>query len=1228
MKLTRFLGVLCVLLPCVSGAFGASDFQSASQLLSAARRGDIQTVQILINRGADVNYTDATGLSLVCTAVMNNDTRAIQVLQMYGADASKCDRQIKNYKQKTRVAARGEEYGFFSGLSSSHILALSALGIAGVIGGVALLTDVFDSGSGNSNPPSGGSHSGSGSGGGGSGSALISFTIPQGPAYLDSDFNIDTALTNFVSAESTDFNYLKTGTDNNFISDGLNAQLQNYLLVMRGYYPIVSGYLGQDTFRNSSTNAPVLSTTTIDNVPLEGQPARVALITGNGINPAGSADSGSGITYLVAVDDTSTVTVDKYLNNTRDTNGNVTETKTAFDLSGSGSAFNPFANVNDSALAKIVAGWEGNERAYGDLYGFAPNAQLAIFRTGNGNVWQNLTDPTSIGTLSGTNATVDVGDTITIGNYKYEIESAIASVSTITNPTVTVNGTTYKLASNSKMFLGKCVATSGCSSDIAIYVGTDGYLYVNSSGGNDIGAVYSIKQNNDNTYAIYNQKTKSASAFTNFQALNYALNNVSALDVIAMTNVLDSSRNSYYTTVKDFAVAVKDVDDVATSYKNAINFYYDNGNTSSEQGAYANSGFAGLNPATSSSVSPMIIMPAGDYLAETPIGTMYAPLDATFENYAPLIYSSTLNHNFMTVVAVNNSGGTSGADSVAGYGDGTSSGKLMLSQWADSSNNSYISRKCGLTGTGNGTMDPWCFAASGPTAEMATAAAAGAVASVKSAFSYMTNDQIFTLLALTADGPFLKSKDDGAILSNVALAGYLNTMYDLPIEKTYTSFDEDSAAEYLSLFQDIFGYGLINLKRAIAPGFSIYYYADGNIISDSGNKFWGNVSTNTTRSSTALSLSGRNASVKTAFFDVVESADGSMSLPRVWNMEFALNNDSKSSLYMGDVLADFAVDSTNKHSRTIGDITFDMAMSPRAYTDNFNGLDNLKVAFSNEKYDLDAGYQRHLTDGQSRFDGRANGVLSLVSNGMSSGAAYKYGNFKIGARAFSGVMSDENLLENDPALSSQYEPMRLGLANGGAMNAAYVGEKFDLNISVGNMHENRTVLGALNDGFFAMNGADTQYVDTVMNYKPFEKVNLFARATFANTDVKLGNGMISEISNIKSNAFAIGSDIYGFNFTAAMPLAVVDGRAGYDYADLSVVEQNGKYTVAVNNPHTEYIDLSAQKRELRFSGSYKQSLGEFTDAGVGFIYRVNPGNTDVFGNESIFMLKIHHRLGI
>lgn len=1224
MKFIRFLGVLGFLIPFVSNAFAASDFQTASQLLAAARRGDTQTVQVLISNGADVNYVDSTGLSLVCTAVMNNDKRAIQVLQMYGADASKCDRQIKQYKQKTRVAARGEEYGFFSGLSSSHILALSAVGVAAVIGGVALLTDAFDSSSGNNNGPSGGSHSGSGGSSGSTGSVQTAFTIPSGPAYLDSNFSIDTALANFIAAETTDFNYLRTGEPDNFIDDGLNDKLQNYLLVMRGYYPIVSGYLGQDTFRNSS-NVPVLSSVKIDDVPLQGQPARVALITGSGINPAGSADSANGITYIVAVDDTQSVTVDKYFNNTR-SGDVVTETKTAFDLSGSGTVFNPFADVNESALAKIVAGWEADERGYGDLYGFVPNAQLVILRTGNGNVWQNTpTQSNIVGTLSGSNSTLEVGDTITVNEHQYTIKNALDT--TVTNPTVTVNGTTYKLASNSKMFLAECDTSSGCSSDIAIYIGTDGYWYVNSTGGNDVDAVYAVDVSNN----IYVRKQQNASAFTNFQALQMAVNSnyIPALDAVAMVNVLDNSRNVYYTTIKDFAVAVSDLADASTAYQNLINFYYDHenyvNNTNPTQGSAANLAFAGMNQSTSTASTPMIVMPAGDYLAETAIGTKYAPMDATFENYAPLIYNATLNHNFMTVVAVNNSGGTSDAENVADYGDGTASGKLILSQWQDSGGNAYISRKCGLAGTGNGgSVDPWCFAASGPTAEMATASAAGAVASVKSAFSYMTNDQIFTLLALTAEGPFLKTQTDGTIMSDSDLASYLNDRYELPMEK---KFEDMTTDEYLNAFKDVFGYGLINLERAIKPGYSVYYYSDGNIVSASGNRFWGNVSTNTTRSSTALSLSGRSA-ITTSYFDIVESVDGTVSLPRVWNTTLDLDSDYKRGLYMGDVLADFSVDSTNKHTNMIGNMTFDMAMSSRAYNDNLNGLDNLKIAFSNEHYDIDAQYQHYLTDGESRFNGRANGVLSLVSNSISSGVKYKSGHFAFGAHAFSGTITDENLLQNDPVVSSQFEPARLGFANGGAMDASYNNDKFGLNISFGNMNETNTVLGAVSNGLLSLNGANTQYVDAVVNYKPFEKVNLSARATFANTRADIGDGIISELSDIKSNSFAFGADLYGFNFTAAMPLAVVDGKMGYDYADLSVVEQDSKYEVMINNPHIEYIDLSAQKRELRFSGSYKKSIGEFTDAGIGFIYRVNPGNTNAFGNESIMMFKIHHRLGI
>ena len=95
-----------------------------------------------------------------------------------------------------------------------------------------------------------------------------------------------------------------------------------------------------------------------------------------------------------------------------------------------------------------------------------------------------------------------------------------------------------------------------------------------------------------------------------------------------------------------------------------------------------------------------------------------------------------------------------------------------------------------------------------------------------------------------------------------------------------------------------------------------------------------------------------------------------------------------------------------------------------------------------------------------------------------------------------------------------------------------------------------------------------------------------------------------------------------------MPLATVDGKIGYDYAEFNVVENDNGYEIAMNNPHIEYVDLSAQKRELRFSTSYKKSIGEWTDAGLGMIYRINPNNTDKFGNESIFMFKINHKIGI
>ena len=66
MKFVRFLGFLLVFVPFVSFAASSSDFQKASKLLVAARQGDTQTVQILINQGANVMPKSVNGLKSGC----------------------------------------------------------------------------------------------------------------------------------------------------------------------------------------------------------------------------------------------------------------------------------------------------------------------------------------------------------------------------------------------------------------------------------------------------------------------------------------------------------------------------------------------------------------------------------------------------------------------------------------------------------------------------------------------------------------------------------------------------------------------------------------------------------------------------------------------------------------------------------------------------------------------------------------------------------------------------------------------------------------------------------------------------------------------------------------------------------------------------------------------------------------------------------------------------------
>jgi hypothetical protein len=136
-------------------------------------------------------------------------------------------------------------------------------------------------------------------------------------------------------------------------------------------------------------------------------------------------------------------------------------------------------------------------------------------------------------------------------------------------------------------------------------------------------------------------------------------------------------------------------------------------------------------------------------------------------------------------------------------------------------------------------------------------------------------------------------------------------------------------------------------------------------------------------------------------------------------------------------------------------------------------------------------------------------------------------------------------------------------------------------------------------------------------------------ATFANTVSDISGDFILGVSDIKSNAFGMGLSLGNLDINVSQPLAITDGSLQYSYAKYDVTDNgDGKYELNVVDTHIADLSLVPDMREWRFGATYRHKFGEFTNGAIGFIYRVNPNNTDEFGNESVFMLKMTHSLGI
>ncbi|MDR1071753.1 MAG: hypothetical protein LBL21_03880 [Rickettsiales bacterium] len=1091
-------------LTCSARAASSQGFQLAAQLLSAARNGNIPTVERLVNGGADVNYTDGTGLSIVCTAIMNNDMRAAQILQVYGADASRCDSQIRKYRNKLPKENSG---GLFSGLSDTQNLTLAAGGAALVVGGVYLLGDSFFGGGsdGGSSGSGGGDRPNSGNSGGGGGSSVgtatpdASSVTAYGPAEWNFTTNKETYKVgtpeyasrlavnmNIYSGDASnikDFSYM-----NNKVVDG-NQQTfaQNYMLLMGGYAGLARGYNGQITPR-SNNNAPFRNPSAPVNSNLA--PVSVALITANGVNPTGTADDDWEIAYCQnTADSTCSQKAGRYKN------GKIGSETSGFDLSGAGSVFNSSADANDSLLAKIIVG--GGDHVDPDFIGFMPNGQLALYRTGGG-----------------------------------------------------------------KTFTNNLGAITSEDSD---------YWYINAAQYSKTGS-YAV--DNGNLWDVVQGPYK------NFEAMKLGLGGGGPNFIIANAAIPEKMKSATVEGIGMVAAAGNTSAKVATLLT-LIDYYYYNNPTP------GNPSLTSTDPATFFSMAggvngPLVIFSAGEHQMGLGHGTdtQYA----TFDNAAPIAFAN-LEHHFMTAVAVTLQGGTGGYSSASdalSHGNGK---KYALSNYTTAAGDTFGARACGTSGLGYDGADPWCFAAAGVTGGQAVASLAGAAGLIKGAFNYMNMEQIFKLMALTADGKYYNPQE-------------LSEMYQLPADlladaNLPATNSTDYWTKWKEVFNKTFGYGMVNIERATRPAQQLYFYGSDKKTSTG---YWSatpqaNRAATTFRASAAFC--GRAATIPTPMFDVVASADGTESMPRAFDFAIGFGGESR-GLGLNNLLAEIPFDEPELRDEKI---KFQLA-------DNGRDIKNLEWKSNSftVQYKKNGGAKTFSSDGPMAFAG--NVLTTSLENRVSDFV------FRISASA--GDITDDGLLEYDPAIANAFTPAKLGNVYG-FDSSVQVGA---LRFGAGYVGEDKTTLGAYSGGLFDFGGGKTTYASAEA------KLGIFtAKYTAASTRTNPGFGFIDSVTDLRSDAYSLNADFGKWSLNVSRPLAVTSGKLRYMHTDYELVDAPGGYDLNAAAELRE-LDLAPENRETRLAVAYRPAVSERTKLAFGFVERINPNNDA--GHEEILIVKFHH----
>ena len=191
---------------------------------------------------------------------------------------------------------------------------------------------------------------------------------------------------------------------------------------------------------------------------------------------------------------------------------------------------------------------------------------------------------------------------------------------------------------------------------------------------------------------------------------------------------------------------------------------------------------------------------------------------------------------------------------------------------------------------------------------------------------------------------------------------------------------------------------------------------------------------------------------------------------------------------------------------------------------------------------------------------------------------------------------------------------------------AYVLDTIELRVGVGHMSQQGGALGSIADGAFDVGQNSSSNFATVSIAAPItDRVTVFASYTDGVTNQQSANGLITDISDARANAFGVGvsaRDVMrkndGVTFVVGQPLRVASSRTT---VTVPVSLSNGEAVTF----DTADINLAADAREIALEAVYSTPVASESTVSFGLFGRLNPDHNPNAAPDIGVGTKFSHR---